>query len=162
MTSGLESLGRIRAKGITLLFATFFAGLLAGLAAERMLAARRTPESPGFEIGMARGLGEGRLLGPFRELDLTVEQRARIRDIFQGSMPRTDAVMQEMLPRLRAITDSVHQEIRAVLTPEQEVVWDSLLARMHHRRGAPFSGPRGRFPDRGPPPFNQPPRGEQP
>ncbi|UCF21183.1 MAG: hypothetical protein JSU87_07295 [Gemmatimonadota bacterium] len=161
MTGSLESLGRIRAKGIALLLATFVAGALAGTAAERILAARRAPEAPGFEIGMARGLGEGRLLGPFRELDLTLEQRARISEIIERGRPRTDAVMREMLPRLRAITDSVHLEIRAVLTPEQEAVWDSLLTRTH-RRGARFSGPRGRLPEGRPPPFNQPPEEEQP
>jgi Spy/CpxP family protein refolding chaperone len=158
MTSGVESLGRIRAKGIALLLVTFLAGVLAGVAGARV-AARRGPDLPEPALPWVRGM-EGRLPRMFRDLDLTAEQRAQIADIIERGRPRTDAVMRELLPRLQAVTDSVHTEIRAILTPEQEVVWDSLLARMRGRPGAPFPRRRSRPHDYGRPPGLEPPPGE--
>ena len=84
----------------------------------------------------------------FRELDLTPEQMTEIHEIMERNRPHTEEILKETLPRLRAVTDSVRQEIRAVLSVEQAAKMDSLIANMRHR------GPRqgGRGPGRGMPP----------
>lgn len=150
MRDGIESLGRVRAKGIAILLLTFLVGGLAGAAFERARASRSTPEptAPWWEA--RRGAGRpGRLPPMFRELNLTDEQRARIREIMERGRPRTDEVLNEMLPRLRAVTDSIQGEIRSVLTPEQAAQLDSLLPRGRFGPGHGRPGMRRRD---GPPP----------
>jgi Spy/CpxP family protein refolding chaperone len=88
---------------------------------------------------------QGNLPAMFRELNLTPEQARQIAIIMENWRPRSDAVLNEMLPRLRAVTDSIRQEIREVLTPEQAAALDSLEMRM--RRGRMMErmpGRRGR------------------
>ena len=157
MKDGLESLGRVRAKGISLLLITFVAGSLAGVALERVMAARRAPElgpgmgmmQPGMDVPFPR---------MFRELDLTPEQMTEIREIMERSRPHTEEILQETLPRLRAVTDSVRGEIRAVLSAEQAAKMDSMMAQWGDRppgfpgRGRGMPGrPDGRSPNRQPP-----------
>ena len=47
------------------------------------------------------------------------EQRNSIDSIFRAWEPRTDSVMNEVFPRIRALRDTVRMEVDAVLTPEQ-------------------------------------------
>ncbi len=160
MAEGIESLGRIRAKGLSLLAVTFAVGLLAGIAAERSLASRRTPDFPfrppgagaGAGPGAMRSWGAGGLPRMFEELDLTEEQRTEIAAILERWRPRTEAFMEEMMPRLRATADSARAEVRAVLTIEQVAQLDSITDNMRARRGfgRPGSlGPRGERRKRG-------------
>ena len=164
MAEGIESLGRIRAKGLSLLAVTFAVGLLAGIAAERSLASRRTPDFPfpppgararagaGAGPGAMRTWGAGGLPRMFEQLDLTEEQRTEIAAILERWRPATEAFMEEMMPRLRATADSARAEIRAVLTTEQVTQLDSITDNMRARRGfgRPGSlGPRGERRKRG-------------
>ena len=145
MKEGLDALGRVRAQGIALLFITFLVGVLAGFAAERVRAARGNPEErppPGTAFR------PGHLPPMFRHLDLTPGQREEILAILAARRPQTQEILDEMLPRLRAVTEATHQEIRAVLSPEQAAAYDSLLRHMHGRRG--IMGPRMRGPGPGP------------
>lgn len=150
MKNTVESLGRIRAQGVSLLVVTFVVGALVGMAFERL----RTPRPdllPGREpgLGMMRPFGPDRLPPMFEELDLTAEQQAQIRDIIERSKPRTEELLDSMLPSLRAVTDSVRDEIHAVLTPEQAVKLDSLMADMRGRFRGMRRGPWE--PGQGPP-----------
>jgi Spy/CpxP family protein refolding chaperone len=70
---------------------------------------------------------------PFARLDLTEKQRSRIVAIFESGRPLTDSIMQEVMPRLREINDSIRAEIRDILTPEQV----EQLEREFERRGLP-------------------------
>lgn len=149
MKDGVESLGRVRAQGITLLLVTFVVGTLAGVAFERVRAARQPPAEP--PIGLAPPFGQEYMPMMFRELDLTREQRQQIMQILQSRRPHTDSIMNAMLPRLRAITDSARMEILAVLTPEQATRLDSLMSEMRSRRGKMRGGPPGRRGMGGPP-----------
>ncbi len=90
----------------------------------------------------------------FGELNLTDEQRARIREIMEQAWPQTDEIMSELLPRLRAVTDSIHDEIRAVLTPEQAAKLDSLLPRGRFGPGPGRPGMRRRGRQGPPRPLN--------
>ena len=92
--------------------ALFAAGVVAGIAWERT----RGGEAPTFRV---RVEGPRARVEAFEGLELTDEQRRRIEQIFEVAQPRTDAVLRETLPRLRAVTDSINAEVQAVLTPEQ-------------------------------------------
>jgi Spy/CpxP family protein refolding chaperone len=90
-----------------------------------------------------------------RELNLSAEQDAKVREIFERFRPRFDAVVRETFPRVRAINAEMDKEIRAVLTPEQQKRFDELKARAPQGGapggggfGAPFGGP-GRGPHGG-------------
>lgn len=102
--------------------ALFAAGAAAGIAWERTRA-----ETPKFRVHVD---GARARIEAFDELGLTDDQRRRIEQVFARAQPRTDAVLGEMLPRLRAVTDSVNAEIQAVLTPEQR----RALGRIEPRR----------------------------
>lgn len=91
--------------------ALFAAGAAAGVAWERTRAA-----GPQFRVMVH---GASARVEAFEELGLTSGQRSRIEQIFVRAQPRTDAVLRETLPRLRAVTDSINREVQAVLTPEQ-------------------------------------------
>jgi Spy/CpxP family protein refolding chaperone len=154
MKNSVESLGRIRAKGIALLAVTFMVGALAGMAAERL----RPRPSPFPEVppGMMSQGKPGAMPPMFGELNLTPEQREQILQIMERSRPRTEDVLGEMMPRLQAVTASVRDEIHAVLTPEQVAKLDSLTTDMRARRGWMRRGMRGH--GQGEPP----PRGRRP
>lgn len=102
--------------------ALFAAGVAAGVAWERTRG-----EEPRFRVRVDGGRAR---VEAFDELGLTDEQRRRIEQIFVRSQPRTDAVLHETLPRLRAVTDSINAEIQAVLTPAQR----RRLGRLEPRR----------------------------
>lgn len=155
MKEGVESLGRVRAKGIAILLLTFLVGGLAGAALERARASRGTPQ-PAARWWEARPgpRRPGGLPRMFRELNLTDEQRAQIHEIMEQAGPQTDEVLNELLPRLRAVTDSIHDEIRAVLTPEQAAKLDSLLPRGRFGPGPGRPGLRRRGRQRPPQPLN--------
>jgi Spy/CpxP family protein refolding chaperone len=102
--------------------ALFAAGVAAGVAWERARG-----EETGFRIRVEGGRAR---VEAFDELGLTDDQRRRIEQIFADAQPRTDAVLHETLPRLRAVTDSINAEIQAVLTPEQR----RRLGRLEPRR----------------------------
>jgi Spy/CpxP family protein refolding chaperone len=151
MKDGVESLGRIRAQGVAILVLTFVVGVLVGFAGERVRSARRAappPVPPEMGPGVVGRFPQGNLPTMFRELNLTPEQVRQIAAILENGRPRSDAVML----RLRSVTDSIRQELRGVLTPEQAARLDSLET--HMRRGRMREGMPGRRGGRGEP---QPP-----
>ncbi|NIN71887.1 MAG: hypothetical protein GTO46_08155 [Gemmatimonadetes bacterium] len=153
MKNGVESLGRIRAQGVAILLLTFVVGVLVGFAGERIRSARRAelpPLPPAMGPDMTARFRQGNLPAMFRRLNLTPEQARQIAAIMENGRPRSDAILDEMLPRLRAVTDSIRQEIGAVLTAEQAALWDSLAA--HERRGRMRERMPGRRGGRGAPP----------
>jgi Spy/CpxP family protein refolding chaperone len=103
--------------------ALFAAGAAAGVAWERA----RGGGDPQFRVMVDGGRAR---IDAFNELGLTDDQRRRIEQVFVRAQPRTDAVLKETLPRLRAVTDSINQEVQAVLTPEQR----RRLGRLEPRR----------------------------
>jgi len=153
MKDGFESLGRVRVQGLALLAIAFVAGILGGMALERIRAthfAAAPPAPVGWTLGRT-GLPLG-----LNQLDLTPDQEQRIRTILEARRPVTDSLVRRTMPRLAAIHDSVRAEIRAVLTPEQQQQFDELerrgmrrgRSRMGGMRGGPPGGPAGP-----PPPF---------
>lgn len=146
MSSSTDSNFRLRIQGAVLIALVFSVGVLAGGAVERIRASREKPMRP------MRQMGE--LPRPFERLDLTNDQRTEISAILERGRPQTDSVLQELMPRLQAISDSIRVEIREVLTPEQTELLDDMF-------GGPGMWPRsgmeGRF--RPPFPLDSPPGG---
>lgn len=139
-------LARPRVQGILLLVLVFLVGSLVGLTA-----ARRFGPGHGAWGGPGRGMGRGDhggprgALGALRSLDLTPEQCSQVQAIIDKRHPQMDAIMRETFPRMRAISDSLRQEVREVLTPAQREQLDKRMP-----AGGPF-GPRdgGRGPGAG-------------
>jgi Spy/CpxP family protein refolding chaperone len=77
----------------------------------------------------------GELPRPFARLDLTEEQRTRIVEIFESGRPRADSVLQELMPYLAEINESIQADIRDVLTPEQAEMLEEELGRGGMRPG---------------------------
>lgn len=113
MTGAVESLGRVRAKGLALLAVAFVVGGLCGAAVTRMV-----PPRPGF-VTLPGPVEVSGVPPVYEELGLSAGQRARVEQILRSARPETDSLVRATLPRLRALADSIDGEIRAVLTPEQ-------------------------------------------
>jgi hypothetical protein len=107
---------RRRARAAALLLGTFIAGAVAGLAPSFLAvpALGTTLGSDGVRLRLSTDLPPA-----FEELQLTPAQRTAVVQILASARPRTDAVLADVLPQLRAITDSVDAAIRAVLRPDQ-------------------------------------------
>lgn len=113
-------------RAAALLLVTFLAGTVAGFAPTYF---RREAALGGVASPYDMRLRVGNDLPPaFEELGLTPTQRSALVQILVRARPRTDAVLADVLPRLRAITDSVDTAMRAVLRPEQR-------ERLSHLRG---------------------------
>lgn len=162
MKASLESLGQLRLQGLLLLLVVFLIGGLAGAAFERSRTARMIPPAE---------IGRGAPPGWREQLRLTQEQEARIHEILESGRPRSDAILQRFLPSLRAVTDSMRAEVRNVLTPEQQRIFDQMQSPLgppiHDGRpplGAPPPGDRleGGPPPGGPRPGDHPPDGPRP
>ena len=146
MSSGADSALRLRIQGAVLIVLIFTVGLLAGVATERVRSSRGKPMRP------FRQMGE--LPRPFARLGLTEEQRTEISAIFERGRPRTDSVLQELMPHLQAISDSIRDDIRNILTPEQAELLDETFGGPGMWRGG---GMDRRF--RPPFPLDSPPGG---
>ncbi len=140
MKGGIESLGRVRVQGVALLLLAFVAGVLGGMAAERIRATHFASQPP---PSMALGPGRDALPAGLNRLDLSADQQERIRTILAARQPITDSLVRTTMPRLMAIHDSVRAEIRAVLTPEQRQRFDEFERRGFRRGGAGRGGPGG-------------------
>lgn len=128
---------RARWIGLAVLIATFIVGTLAGAAMARVVSAREparedSTRAPGRHDSLLDHLG------------LTPDQRQQADSILERRRAQMDAFWKVHRPELRAIVDSTRAEIRALLTPEQRVLEDSLRAarrdyyerREHDRRQA--------------------------
>lgn len=117
--------------------AVFAAGAASGFAAHGWVHERR-PHGP---HGMPPHL---------RELDLSPEQEQKAQAIFERHRVDLEAIMRETLPRARARTEQMEQELRAILTEPQARQLDEL----RKRRPPPFFDGQRPPP---PPPDGQPP-----
>jgi Spy/CpxP family protein refolding chaperone len=151
--SAETGMGRPHVQALLLLTVVLVIGVLAGIAMDRAFLDDRFPRPP------RRHGPPGQHLPPeFSEMNLTAAQSRQIQAILDRNRPRTDAVLEQFVPRLRAVTDSVRTEIRAVLTPEQQKAFDRQPPFLIGGQGGPRFGDGDRRGPGGPPP----PAGEQP
>jgi len=64
-----------------------------------------------------------------RELKLSPEQRKSVDAILERQFQAFKTIGEEIKPRYKAIGDSARIEITNLLTPEQKIKYDSLIAR---------------------------------
>ena len=148
-------LGRARARGLLVIGAMFVSGGLLGAAIDHAVRGGARPPSAGELAASAfvptedvvANMKMARTGIPvvYEALQLTPDQRQRIRALMDAMRPATDSLLQESWPRLRTLLDSLQRSVEQVLTAEQR----ARLAAM--RRGgaqpaAPLSLPNGRPP----------------
>lgn len=129
---------RTAAIAVAVLIATFAAGVLAGMAADRILVHRK----------ILRDRAQGRLPHSMaarldRVLDLSPDQRRRVEDILERRHQRIMEKWNSVRPVVQTEMEAANAEIERVLTPAQREKFSRMKLRMgpRHRRG-PGSGPR--------------------
>jgi len=115
MDEGLEHLRRARLRSVLLLLAVFVAGALAGAAGDEWFTRRPAPPT-----SAARHVYPG-VLG---RMHLTAAQHVAIDSLLNRERPRNEAILGGVLPILRGEADSLRASIRAVLTPDQQRLFD--------------------------------------
>lgn len=129
MTPAQDGPRRARWLGIAMLVATFFVGMLAGAATVRVVSAR--------EPGPARAASDSTSHHHFLDqLGLTPDQRRAADAILDRRHKQVDAFWKQNGPTLRAIVDSTRSEIRAILTPAQRALADSIHAQRQRASAA--------------------------
>ncbi|HEX6050947.1 MAG TPA: hypothetical protein VFZ21_16825 [Gemmatimonadaceae bacterium] len=113
MTQGSSK--RLATFVASLVLLAFIAGASAGVVGDRVLAPR---------VKLRATLDD--MAGVLDRLDLTPEQRRQADSIVLHSEPRSREVLIELGERLRRVADSVDNELRAILTPQQRLRLDSL------------------------------------
>ena len=121
--------------------------LLAGSAA---IAGAQAPQQQGGPGGGGRGFNR-----TLNGIELTEAQKAKVAEIQAKYQPELQAIRESMqgggdraeaMTKMQAINDKRNPEIRAVLTPDQQVIFDKNLAeqkaRMEQMRQG--GGPGGR------------------
>ena len=135
---------RARARGAAVLFVTFVSGVLAGAAimhvarlapsAKPAVATSAAPPPPERVIENMKMARTG-VPVLYETLNLTPAQRFAIARIMEVNRPKTDSLLRETWPKLRALLDSIQLQVEQVLTPEQRARLADL------RRGRAASGP---------------------
>jgi Spy/CpxP family protein refolding chaperone len=147
-------------KGGLILVGVFVLGGLAGGAGMRAYMQRDYAEE--LTAGPAERLGRRHFMALSRELDLSDEQREKVREIMRKHRPEREQLMQQLaedcgapLGEHKAKLDA---EIRSVLDPEQQKRFDALLEKQdqrfslggRHRGGKGKGGMRRRMKRGGP------------
>ena len=109
-------------KGVLLLGVTFAAGVVAGVGYERWHPAAHATTTADAHEAMHRLI---------LDLDLDAVQQQAISQIFERRQKDIDAAWHEMAPHVRTTLDSAHDEILAVLHPDQAEKFRKMIQRMH-------------------------------
>ena len=127
--SGGDLARSARARGAAVLLVTFVSGALAGAAILHVM--RATPASasstaapptagpPPERVIENMKMARSGIPVTYEALDLTPAQRFQIARIMAANRPRTDSLLRETWPKLRALLDSIQRQVEQVLTPEQ-------------------------------------------
>jgi len=116
---------RLRAQGLAVLAVVFAAGALAGAAMDHWRVTSRPADVvemvpvPTEQVVENMKMGGSGIPALYEALQLTPEQRTKIRSIMEANRPRTDSLLHQTWPQLRALLDSIRREVEQVLTPEQ-------------------------------------------
>lgn len=70
-----------------------------------------------------------------RSLGLSKEQTEKIEDILDASRAKAEAIKKETLKNLGTIKEGINSEIKAALTPDQQVKFDRLMTERKQREG---------------------------
>lgn len=145
---------RARTRGAVALLITFVSGVLAGAAIVHVTraSAKTAPvsASPAVTAPPQRVIENMKMARSgvpvtYEALGLTPAQRFQIARIMQENQPRTDSLLRETWPKLRALLDSVQRQVEQVLTPEQR----ARLTELRRASGAPSGAARDSSPSGG-------------
>lgn len=159
----IEKLQMVRLATVAILALVLAAGFLLGAVWDRRLDAESTPAAGESEVFQARERGGRRtpiyvrvapplsaeqlaaaevIVARRREAARALVREARI-DSLYGAMKSAERAFKELYdPRFAALVDSSRNAIKLVMTPEQSVQYDSLLADNDRRRNAEARGGR--------------------
>ncbi len=124
---------KLRLWIVVSLVAVFAIGVAVGYFGERYVVHKRHEEARG-------GKGDGRpphfptVETMAKDLGLSLDQQARIREIFKNNEPRLEALGQEVHAHLGQLREQLMAEIKAVLTPEQIAKLDARLREFREKR----------------------------
>ena len=136
-----------RALAILTVAALFLSGVAIGALGMHLYYAQRLTR-PGAPVWMA-----ARHFGPMLEeqLGLDEEQRQEVGTILRRSQERARSLRREMRPQVHQIVDETVEQIRGVLTLEQQEAFDRLRSRERRRLEMLLLAPEGHGPRGGPP-----------
>jgi Spy/CpxP family protein refolding chaperone len=112
----------------------FLAGIVIGVAGDRFWRVRH-PFGPRRNPQMVTALILRRL---DRELTLTPQQEAAVKQILTAREQRITALMSTVRPQIRQQIDAANAEIEKVLTPDQRAKFQQMQAHMHHGGRGPM------------------------
>jgi Spy/CpxP family protein refolding chaperone len=118
-------------KATLLLLATFTGGVLAGGAA---VAVADRGDAPRARKQHRHTSSDNHIEFMTRRLDLTPAQRDSVQAILGRHKPKMDSIWRELGPRFETIKDSISNEIRRQLTPEQQTKYSEMLERFEKER----------------------------
>src|SRR4051812_1276419 len=61
-----------------------------------------------------------------KELDLTPDQQAKVSPIVDQAKPQIQAIHQEAMEKMRAVMENAGNQIRPLLTPQQQAKFDAI------------------------------------
>ena len=105
------------------IIAVFVLGAICGASAiyiYRLRVERQIIDSPEPVINLT-------IIGMDRDLDLSDEQKDRVREILRGARTQMLTSNPELIPNLRQLFESTQGRIGDVLTPEQQVTYQRLV-----------------------------------
>jgi len=120
---------KTRAKVWLVLFITFALGCVTGATLFGVYSARHRNER--YD---ERGRRDAFMEKMQRELNLTVEQVARVNSIINDSRNDFRALRDEARPRFDAIRQKERERIREILTKQQQEQFDQMIARRNAER----------------------------
>lgn len=103
------------------LILVFAAGFTLGVFGGRWLLARLSPGPPSQERWA-------------KELGLTADQQAKIREIFKQNEDRIKELRNDYYKHIGEMRDAIRKDIDAVLTPEQRQKLEAMIQKMEQRR----------------------------
>ena len=119
-----------RTTAFVVVILAFVAGLLVGVAGDRLYFHRMFPGR--------RDSGPGRIVERLnRELHLTPDQKSQVQKIVDAHRAHIESLMTNVRPEIRKELDATNAEIEKILTPEQRAEFEKMRARMPGRRGMP-------------------------
>lgn len=127
--------GSTRLKIFLVLFGVFLLGGVTG-ASLASLYRLRDGRDPSGHRGGRGGSREDRIFESLRrDLNLTEQQATEIRAILEQTRNDYRALRAEVRPRYDAVRQNARTRIRALLTPEQQKLFDAKAAERDARRG---------------------------
>jgi hypothetical protein len=134
MTSITQRRGTTRLKILLVLLGVFILGGVTGASLDSLYRLRGRHNN-GRQDGERRGGRNGMFEHMRRDLNLSEQQATEIRAILEQTHNDYRALRTEVRPRYDAVRQNARTRIRALLTPEQQKLFDARAAERDARRG---------------------------